>query len=169
MTIDRGWTANRELWGDVEAEVGQLRWRRVPFAATSSFAVPVKAGVYMICASPPVEGLEADEQRSPHLYTALYVGKGKLRARFARHTGARPKEAIRRYTRTFSGHLDFWYAPIETPTRVDAAEAALIHALRPPCNDQFPRLRMRLGAAVAIGQSNSAGPAEAGRLQTTGA
>ena len=168
MTIETGWAADRKLWDDVEAEVGQLSWRRVPFAATSAFDVPVKSGVYMICASPPAEGFRGVEKGSPSLYTALYVGKGDLRTRFTRHTGAKPKRAIKRYTRTFSGRMDFWYVPIESPSQVDAAEAALIHALRPACNDQYPRLRMRLGGAVAVGQSTLVGAARPDTLQPSG-
>ena len=169
MTIETGWTADRKLWDAVDAEVGQLSWRSVPFAATSAFAVPVKSGVYMICTSPPAEGFTAVEKGGPGLYTALYVGKGDLRARFTRHTGTQPKRAIKRYTRTYSGSLDFWYVSIESPSQVGAAEAALIHALRPPCNDQYPRLRMRLGGAVAVGQSTLVDAARPDSLQPSGA
>ena len=161
MSSESGWTADCILWDAVTAEVGGLRWRRVPFAATGAFGVPAKLGVYMICASPPSSGLDAPEEGSTCLYTALYVGKGNLRARFMRHTGASAKGAIKRYTRTFSGRLDFWFMPIEGSTKVGAAEAALIHALRPPCNDQYPRIRMKLGGAHPIvGPSGLAGAAQ---------
>ncbi len=167
MSRETGWSADRRLWAEVEANVGQLGWRRVPFAATSAFSVPARSGVYMICASPAVSLGVADAGR-PGLYTALYVGKGDLRARFGRHTGTRPKAAIREYTRTFSGRLDFWYVPIAGAAQVDATEAALIRALRPPCNDQYPRLRVCLGPAVALGQPNLADAGGAGFLSGEG-
>ncbi len=156
MNKGTGWTVDGRLWEQVEEKAGRLNWRRVPFAATSAFDVPVASGIYMICASPPATSLGATAPGRPALYTALYVGKGNLRARFRRHTG-RPKESIRAYTRTFSGRLDFWYASIDCASMVDATEAALIHALCPPCNDQYPRLRLRLGAAVALGRPRLAG------------
>ncbi len=156
---ETGWTRDVDLWRDVKAAVGSLRWTQVPFAATSAAHVQKGPGVYLICASPPWRSADGASAASPALYTALYVGKGNVRSRFRRHTSESAKEQIRKYTRAFAGYLDFWFAPVAEAARMDAAEAALIHALRPPCNDQYPRLRgvrLRLGPPQALGPALAA-------------
>lgn len=114
------------------------RWRSVPFAQSSSPRVPANEhGLYTFVLCPSV----ADH---PKNHLVLYVGKAEkmtLRGRFKSYFAEMRKvkrSHICYALNKYSGHLEFCFVPVSNRTEIGNGEDALLCALLPPYNDEFP-------------------------------
>ena len=129
-----GWSSERDLWNELVRVTGDLKWKKVGLDAGSSHRIPKDGtGVYLICASPPLEAVNAIGA-----YTVLYAGQVNsrnrgLHTRFLEHI-RRPSQRLRTYLNCFYPTVDFWFAIVHEPAEINLLETLLIKTFNPPCN-----------------------------------
>jgi hypothetical protein len=126
--VPRRWQAYPESWA--------LEWRKFRLSIDQRQNIPMEPGVYTLLVEPGI----ANHAGCSYL---VYVGKAEsgLRNRFndylreVRNEEGRPHiiELLSRYP----DHLWFCFSPVPRDQCVEL-ERALIHAYRPPFNDQIP-------------------------------
>jgi hypothetical protein len=129
----------KERWAQFRAPPRiQWRWQSVPFDRSALRRVPNdRHGIYTFVLTPNVAA-------HPKNHFILYVGKAEkttLRERFQHYFQEMQKikrphicYALNKY----EGHLQFCYATIPNRSDIQAAEDALLTALMPPFNENFP-------------------------------
>ena len=150
-----GWHTDPAAWTRLEEHIRTLKWVRKPFDESFAYQVPQKAGVYIICAPPPLL------RGRPHkeLQTVIYAGRsqGDLRERFVKHLrnpDARLRSAIECLQSTNTS-IHYYYAEA-SPEQVVEIEATLINCYGPPGNSQSGdtmkvKARVRFDKGVAAG------------------
>lgn len=126
--MDYGWTLDQQRWACLVDFLGDsVAWELTRLEEVYRDRVPLRPGVYAICASPPGQLLP---QR---LYNALYVGKARaLRQRFLQHC-YNPAPELQRAKSVYGPRLDYWFLEAEEES-VAALESYLIHCLGPSVN-----------------------------------
>lgn len=116
---------------------GFFNWQIYPFQQNQKKNIPMQPGIYSFVIKPGIISY-------PDCLYLMYIGKAEygLRHRFNRYfrelddPAGRPK--IVRLLNRYQGYLHFCYSIIEEKEQIAETEKALIGALLPPCNDQFP-------------------------------
>lgn len=111
-------------------------WHVVPFTQTSATGIPTDRGIYAFLIQPKI----ASDVQASYL---VYLGQtDSLRRRFrqylqeAKSDLGRPK--LVSLLTLYRGFLYFSYSTIPEPQDLTPVEDALLEALIPPENDQFP-------------------------------
>jgi hypothetical protein len=124
----------------------QFDWEIHPFQPDQVENIPSEPGVYSFVIQPGIAS-------HPYCLYLMYIGKTNrtLRERFREYLreredpDGRPK--IVRLLNKYQGYTHFCCSAIEKKERIGDIEDALINALLPPCNDQFPaEVRRTIGA-----------------------
>jgi hypothetical protein len=126
-------------WTEFRPPVGiTWNWNAVPFDRKSASQVPDNEhGLYTFILCPNVAS-------HPKNHFVLYVGKADkttLRQRFQNYFQEKNKvkrphicHALNKY----DGHLEFCFTTVASQADIQAGEDALLIALMPPYNDEFP-------------------------------
>lgn len=129
----------RKQWEEFDPPADiKWNWNCVPFTKASTQRVPDKQhGLYTLTLCPKVA-------EHPKNHFVLYVGKAEktsLRQRFQHYFYEMKKvkrpsicDALNRY----SGYLEFCFTTVENQRDIGPGEDALLKALLPPYNDEFP-------------------------------
>ena len=124
------------LWSQYSVPLS-LQWKTVEFNRGNSLNVPNNsAGVYLFSVRVGVKGIPGEY--------LIYVGKTdrNFRTRFKEYLIEQDSLTGRFVVTTalsrWRGFLWFYYAPVNDYTRIKECEDALISALIPPLNTQFP-------------------------------
>lgn len=140
-----GWSLNREYWNLLRDMCDGFQWRRVRLEPQFTGNIPLKSGVYLICAS--TENMHLHGEVMNLLYNAIYAGQSKnLNDRFKRHV--RGERDIIQAKLVFRV-LDFWYAEIPR-VDLDAVEDILIKSFGPIANTLS--VKASLGEGIPAGQ-----------------
>lgn len=129
-----GWSPNRKLWDELGALSKDLSWKKVEFDRNRSHLVSNNdRGVYLICASPPIETISVI-----NAYTILYAGQVKsrnrsLRTRFLEHI-RNPNPQLKLFLDCYYPIIHFWFATVQDQSRIDELEVLLVETFNPPCN-----------------------------------
>ena len=129
----------KKRWAEFQPPVGIVwNWTSVPFDATAANRVPNdQHGLYTFILSPMVAS-------HPKNYFVLYVGKADkttLRQRF--HHYFQEKKKVKRAhicyaLNKYEGNLEFCYTTVANQNDIEPGEDALLVALMPPFNEDFP-------------------------------
>ena len=95
--------------------------------------VPMKPGIYLMCAKPPINGTSAPP--FSQLMDVIYVGRSEnLKRRFLAHINT-PTPKVRAARSAYAVSMRFWF--LEMPVdEIKAAETLLINCFGPPANDK---------------------------------
>ena len=127
-----GWTFDRMAWesfSELASEALRSEWGRVGLDPLNRDSVPMRPGIYLICAEPSAtfSGLPR------FICDAVYVGKADLlRNRFLNHC-RNPAPRLKMAGACFTGRLKFCYVEADSG-EVEALESRLIECLGPPAN-----------------------------------
>jgi len=91
MSVRAGWSKDKEDWKRLSKCVknNNIKWRKEKYFKGSFIRIPDKAGIYMLCSSPPKQTLDWKK-----LFTPLYIGRSKhLRTRLNEHI-SKPQASI---------------------------------------------------------------------------
>jgi hypothetical protein len=130
-----GLNLDPESWKLLAHLVADLTWTSVPFDKLHASVVPKAAGVYLICASPPVVKSSPFNQLLNVLYTGLSTSS--IQSRFLYHCKT-PDEGVLRAKRCYgyiSAHMSFYFS-VTTAATVADIECRIIDCFGPPCNRQ---------------------------------
>lgn len=134
QSLAHGWSPERKLWDELGRLSTDLSWKRVAFDPNRASRISMnQRGVYLICASPPVEAIEAI-----NAYTVLYTGQVKslthgLRARFLEHIRT-PSPQLKLFLECYYPAVHFWFTAVDDRSKIDDLEALLRETFNPPCN-----------------------------------
>lgn len=148
-----GWNLDPESWKLLAHLVEDLSWTSVPFDKLHASVVPKSAGVYLICASPPVVKSSPFSQLLNVLYAGLSTSS--IQSRFLYHCKT-PDEGIQRAKRCYgyiSAHMNFYFS-VTTAASVADIECRIIDCFGPPCNRQSgisPVITAKLGEGKPAG------------------
>ena len=129
----------RRCWQEFAPPAGiAWNWISVPFSKTSAKAIPNKEhGLYSFILCPNVAA-------HPRNHVVLYVGKAEkttLRKRF-QHYLQEMKKVKRSHIcyalNKYESYLEFCYTVVANQNDIEPGEDALLVALMPPFNDEFP-------------------------------
>src|SRR5579859_621472 len=129
----------KRRWGEFQPPAGiNWNWVSVPFDKSAVSSVPNNQhGLYTFVLCPNVAS-------HPKNHFILYVGKAEkstLRQRF-QHYFQEMKKVKRPHIcyalNKYQGHLEFCYATISTQQDIPLGEDALLVALMPPFNEDYP-------------------------------
>lgn len=156
-SLNTGWSPERKLWDELRNAGRELSWKKIEFDPNKSHLLPENArGVYLICASPPKDAINA-----LGAYTILYAGQVKserrsLRNRFLEHI-RHPRPKLKLFVDCYYPDVHFWFAIAHEPSTIDSLEILLIGIFNPPCNSiSAPGTKSTLaclGAGRSIGAS----------------
>ena len=162
-SMNTGWSPERKLWDELRNAGKELSWRKIEFDPNQSHLLPESVrGVYLICASPPKDAINA-----LNAYTILYTDQVKgrrrsLRNRFLEHI-SHPKPKLKLFVDCYYPDVHSWFAVAHESSRIDALEILLIGIFNLPCNSiSAPETKVtlaRIGAGRSIGAS--------GRIRST--
>lgn len=162
-SLNTGWSPERRLWDELRNVGKELSRRKIELDPNQSHLLPESArGVYLICASPPKNAINA-----LGAYAILYAGQVKsrcrsLRSRFLEHI-SHPKPKLRLFVDRNYPDVHSWFAVAHELSRIDALEILLVEIFNPPCNSiSAPGTKItlaRIGAGRSIGVS--------GRIRST--
>ena len=124
-------------WKDFRANT-PLKWGETKFQKSNGKQVPNDTpGVYTFVIRPEIAA-------HPACSYLMYVGKAQkqsLRKRykqyFTEQDDSSDRVHVTKMLRLWRKHLWFYYAPIKDPTKIDAAEQALMNAFLPPVNRSY--------------------------------
>lgn len=129
----------RRRWEEFSPPPGiEWKWQSVPFAKRSAKKVPDKEhGLYTFVLCPKVAA-------HPKNHLVLYVGKAErtsLRKRF-QHYLQEMKKVKRAHVcyalNKYNSYLEFCFITVQNQEDIGPGEDALLTALMPPYNEQFP-------------------------------
>lgn len=129
----------RRRWEEFSPPVGiTWNWKSVPFAKNSAKSVPQKEhGLYTFILCPKVAS-------HPKNHFVLYVGKAQkttLRERFQQYLQEMKKvkrSQICYALNKYNSYLEFCFITVPNQEDIGPGEDALLTALMPPFNEQFP-------------------------------
>ncbi|MBV8280086.1 MAG: hypothetical protein JO170_33130 [Verrucomicrobia bacterium] len=129
----------RKKWAEFRPPLGiSWNWTAVPFNTDSASKVPLEDhGLYSFVLCPGIAS-------HPKNNFVLYIGKADkttLRQRF--HHYLLEKKKVKRphicyALNKYEGHLEFCFTKVGSQQDIQAAEDALLVALMPPYNEDFP-------------------------------
>ena len=153
-----GWSPDRKLWDELGTLSKDLSWKKVEFDRNRSHLVSNNdRGVYLICASPPIETISVI-----NAYTILYAGQVKsrnrsLRMRFLEHIRT-PSPQLKLFLDCYYPAVHFWFASVQDESKIDDLEVLLVEAFNPPCNKirapgtQILLARLGTGRTISTGR-----------------
>jgi hypothetical protein len=139
----------KRRWGEFQPPTGiSWNWISVPFDTSAVSSVPNNQhGLYTFVLCPRVAS-------HPKNHFILYVGKAQkstLRARF-QHYFQEMKKVKRPHIcialNKYKGHLEFCYTTISNQQDIPLGEDALLVALMPPFNEDYPASVSQIMAAL---------------------
>lgn len=151
-SLTPGWSPERRLWNELENLSGTLFWKKVELDRNRAHLVSESdQGVYLICASPPVQTINAI-----NAYTILYAGQVKsrnrsLRTRFLEHI-RNPSPQLKLFLDCYYPSVHFWFTAVRDQSTIDGLEALLVETFNPPCNSIRAPGTQTLLARLGIGR-----------------
>ena len=134
--MEKGWSINQADWKDLEQVIPKNKaWSSVLLTSNEHVMVPETAGVYAICASPPVSTVTTTKSLFSSLASPIYVGRSEtnIKNRFISHC-QNPGSTLKLAKYCFGKvQLNFWFVPMSKET-VRTAETLLIRCFGPPVN-----------------------------------
>jgi hypothetical protein len=126
-------------WQEFNPPTGiNWKWKSVPFVESAAAKVPNdEHGIYSFVLCPNIA-------KHPKNHFVLYVGKADkmtLRQRFKSYFHEMKKikrPAICYHLNQYEGYLEFCFTPVTNQQEIEPGEDALLLALLPPCNSDFP-------------------------------
>ena len=153
--MNYGWTLDETAWQKLGLTVASLRWFCVPFDNAHIMSVPEQSGVYLICASPPVETGEVCER----LFNVIYAGRSKtsIRNRFSKHCTAPDRDiAVALECYGYARNKFGFYYAVAPGDRVVEIECRLIECYGPPANRRGGD-NVRIPVKICVDKSRPAG------------
>ena len=144
MASNKGWSANKDVWGDIPNEINKGRWKKFKATKNSLNLVPEKPGIYMFCASHSLNSI--------NLETPFYIGKAKdLKRRYKDHL--RDNNKVKHLKVCFGSKLEFCFLALKDNTSNNVLrlyEQSMIDCFGPQFNEidsvaQLSPLKATLG------------------------